>query len=363
MILWAIVGIGSIHCAVFLHMLFRFKSLPKNTSKPLTHSFSIIVPVRNEAATLSRLISQLIHLDYPRDQFEIIVVDDASEDGTLNNLPDAPNLKIFKLSEGMVGKKRAIELGVQHAANEWILTTDGDCQVPATWLSSFNSALTDEVQLVVGPVRMEATHFLGRLQSYDFSLLIGYAASLVGMGVPSMSNGANLCYRKSIFLAVGGYSGNSGIPSGDDEFLLLKVVKRQPKGIRFNNDPCAVVVTDPKDTFRDLLNQRKRWLSKWTLHKNPRIIASVLLTLVDNLSMLACITGVVLGYFPVWTLSILAARWLVKGCFSFEVNQLLRGKTHWLAAALYELLYPFYVVLLSFASIFGHYTWKGRKYP
>jgi cellulose synthase/poly-beta-1,6-N-acetylglucosamine synthase-like glycosyltransferase len=363
MILWAVLGIGVLHCAVFLHVFFRFRSLPKAVSKEVLHSFSIIVPVRNEAATLRPLIAQLIQLDYPQDQFEIIVVDDASEDGTLDQLPAAPNLKILQLPEGKVGKKRAIELGVAHAAYDWIITTDGDCSISPTWLGSFNNALAEDVHLVVGPVRMDGETLLGRLQSYDFSLLIGYAASLVGMGIPSMSNGANLCYRKRTFDEVGGYNGNKQVPTGDDEFLLLKIVKLYPTGIRFNNDPRAVVSTGPKHTFADLLNQRKRWLSKWTLHKNPRIIASVLLTLTDNLAMLVCMLGVALGFLPVWLLGILVARWLVKGWFSARVNRLLHGRTHWLAAGLYEVLYPFYVVLLSFASIFGHYTWKGRTYP
>lgn len=363
MILWAVLIVGGLHCGVFLYILLQFRTLPKNLEVTTTATFSIIVPVRNEAATIRRLVKQVMALDYPKDAFEIIVVDDGSDDGTLDALDGLYNVKMYRLPEGIIGKKRAIEWGIQHASYEWIITTDGDCEVPASWLRSFNSALGADVHLVVGPVRMKSRTLLGNLQSYDFSLLIGYAAGLVGMGVPSMSNGANLCYRKHVFQEVGGYTGNSSIPSGDDEFLLLKVVKRYPRGIRFNNDSKAVVVTDPKETFADLLNQRKRWLSKWTLHKNPRIISSVILTLLDNLSMMLCLLGVLVGYFPVWALTILVARWVVKGWFSYEVNRLLVGKTQWFAAALYEVLYPFYVVLLSFASIFGHYTWKGRKYP
>lgn len=365
MIHWAVLIVGAIHGAAFLYLLVRFQALKKPIRAVEEHSFSIIVPVRNEEKTISPLIQQILELDYPKEKYEVIIVDDSSEDSTLdmlNSVIKTGSVSIYKLPEGVVGKKKALELGIQNARYEWILTTDGDCEVPESWLRSFNSSIDDKAQLIVGPVRMIAENWLGRIQSFDFSLLIGYAASLVSMGIPSMSNGANLCYRKQTFLELGGYTGNDQIPSGDDEFLLLKVVKKHPESIRFNNSSDAVVRTMAKPDFSSLLNQRMRWLSKWTLHKNPRIISSVLLTLVDNLLMIVGWVGIFAGYFPLWVISVFILRWLIKGLFSYRVNQLLKGRTYWLFAGLYELLYPFYVVLLSFASIFGYYTWKGRKY-
>ena len=365
MIHWAVLIVGVLHGATFLYLLFRFQALKKPIQSNHEYSFSIIVPVRNEEKTILPLVEQILALDYPKEKFEVIIVDDSSEDATrkkLEMLVAQQAVQLYSLPEGVVGKKKALELGIEKANFEWIVTTDGDCEVPSTWLSSFNHFIEEGTHLIVGPVRMMAGNWLGRIQSFDFSLLIGYAASLVGMGIPSMSNGANLCYRRATFQDLGGYAGNDQIPSGDDEFLLLKVVKKYPDSIRFNNSPDAVVRTIAKPDFASLLNQRMRWLSKWTLHKNPRIISSVLLTLFDNLLMIIGWVGVFTGFFPVWVLVVFVIRWVIKGLFSYKVNQLLKGKTYWLFAALYELLYPFYVVLLSFASIFGYYTWKGRKY-
>jgi cellulose synthase/poly-beta-1,6-N-acetylglucosamine synthase-like glycosyltransferase len=365
MIQWVVLIAGAIHSAVFCYLLLRFQGLKKPNPSNTQHTFSIIVPVRNEESTILTLVQQILAQDYPKERFEVIVVDDSSEDATLEKLKGhsaMESIKILELSDGVVGKKKALELGIQHAKHDWILTTDGDCEVTKNWVNSFNAQVNEEAQLIVGPVRMEATNWLGRIQSFDFSLLIGYAASLVSMGVPSMSNGANLCYRKSTFKELGGYTGNDQIPSGDDEFILLKVVKNYPNSIRFNNDSGAVVSTMAKPNFGSLLNQRKRWLSKWTLHKNPRIVTSVLVTLLDNLLMILGWVGIAMGYFPLWLIGVFVVRGLVKGFFSYQVNKLLKGKTFWFFVGLYELLYPFYVVLLSFASIFGYYTWKGRKY-
>ncbi len=364
MIEWAIVIVGAIHCGVFLNLIYRFSLLPSPIQSKNGLTFSIIIPVRNEVNNLSRLLESIHQQDYPDEKFEIIVVDDSSEDGTLEQVKSESHsgLKFLSLSGGKKGKKAAIELGVANATKEIILTTDGDCRVPQTWLSSFNQAFDERTKMVVGPVKMTYSNFLGALQSFDFSILIGYAASLVGMGIPSMSNGANLAYRREVFGEVGGYSGNDQIPSGDDEFLLLKVVKKHPSGIRFLKDSGAVVSTEPKPGFMELLNQRIRWLSKWTLHKNPKIIVSVIAILIDNLAMILCILGLIFGFLPAWVGLVLVGRFLIKGLFSMQTNKLLQGKTNWLAVIVYEFIYPFYVVLLSLASIFGYYTWKGRKY-
>lgn len=368
MIEWALVLISLLHISAFVYLLASFAKLPIANSETKESyaecTFSIIVPVRNEAEKIERLLESIEDMYYDPDDFEVLLVDDSSEDHTLDVVNGRSwnfDLKVFSLN-GQIGKKAAIEKGVGQAENDVIITTDGDCLVPKTWLQSFRQSFKEGVQLVVGPVRMNYSGLFGALQSFDFSILIGYAASLVGMGIPSMSNGANLAYRREVFNAVNGYAGNQQIPSGDDEFLLLKVAKKYPDSIRFSKNSESVVSTEPKGSFADLLNQRVRWLSKWTLHKNPKIIVSVLGILIDNLSMIALILGLIIGFLPSWILVVFIGRFLIKGFFSARVNRLLRGRTHWLAVLVYEFIYPFYVLLLSFASIFGHYTWKGRTY-
>lgn len=365
MIEWIIVGVAGVHCLVFSNLIFRFHRLQKNQEFSNSLTFSIIIPVRNERRNILQLLRSIEELDYHKDSFEVLVVDDSSSDNTLGILKDhvfSFTCRALSLGSSEMGKKAAIELGVNEAKNEIIVTTDGDCQVPKNWLSSFSAVFDDQTKMVVGPVKMSHSNFFGALQSFDFSVLIGYAASLVGMGVPSMSNGANLAYRKAIFKEVEGYKGNSQIPSGDDEFLLLKVVRKFPGSIRFLKNSAAVVSTTPKETFNTLLNQRVRWLSKWKLHKKGQIVLAVLAVLFDNLAMLAAVVGVVGGWLEPWVLVAFIPRMLVKGIFSAQVNKLLGGVTNWLAVAVYELVYPFYVLLLSFVSIFGHYTWKGRAY-
>ncbi|MCP4460548.1 MAG: glycosyltransferase [Cytophagales bacterium] len=365
MIEWVVIGVAVMHSLIFLFLYLAFRRIETKTYPENKLTFSILIPVRNEQENIGNLLADINKLDYPTDMFELIVVDDNSEDKTsdvVQSFKAGYDLRYVELEGDKKGKKPALELGVSKANNEIILTTDGDCRVQPNWLKSFNESYDDSTKLVVGPVRMESKNLFGALQSVDFSILIGYAASLVRLGKPSMSNGANMAYRREIFSKVNGYEGNHQVPTGDDEFLLLKVAEHYPGSISFVKQSGAVVSTDPKDSFAEFINQRKRWLSKWTLHKNASIIISVLLILIDNLAMIVGWIGLINGFISFWFLLFFAFRMVAKALFSSQVNSLLESSNHIFSYVMYELIYPFYVLLLSFASIFGNYTWKGRKY-
>jgi poly-beta-1,6-N-acetyl-D-glucosamine synthase len=362
MITWVVLIICALHALVFILLYFAWDHLKISDAQPTQNTgVTVIVPVRNESANIQALIHDLLTQDYPKHLLEIIIVDDNSEDGTWE-LIQAESVSPLRLPANQKGKKAAIELGVSQASHPWILTTDGDCRVPSGWVSAMMQQASESVNLVVGPVRMVNGTWFGALQSLDFTILIGYAASLVRLGVPSMSNGANLLYRRGRFTEVGGYDGNRHVPSGDDEFILLKIARKFPGSIRFMKSPGAVVTTQAKSGFGDFLNQRKRWLSKWTIHKSGQIILAVLLILVDNLAILLGWLGLAVGFISPWFLAGLGVRVFAKGLFTRCVGHFLGSHPSWWVLLLYELIYPPYIIVLSLASIFGHYTWKGRTY-
>jgi chlorobactene glucosyltransferase len=92
---------------------------------------SIIVPARDEENNIERCVRSLLAQDYPR--FEVIVVNDCSEDATgkiLDKLGEGdPRLKVIEgkpLPEGWMGKAHAIVQGYSHAKGDWLLFTDAD---------------------------------------------------------------------------------------------------------------------------------------------------------------------------------------------------------------------------------------------
>jgi len=144
--------------------------------KPSKTKFSIIVPFRNEADNILLLLQSLNTLKYPKQLFEIILVDDASEDNSVElikgfiseNSIDYDESNILIIENNRISKspkKDAINTAIQHAKNEWIITTDADCIVPKYWLNSFDYFIQkNTTKFIVAPVAYyEVNSFLQRV--------------------------------------------------------------------------------------------------------------------------------------------------------------------------------------------------------
>ena len=199
-----LVAILTILYAVLL-MAYRFWYSKLSVFKPAdnvapTTKFSIVIPARNEAANIKACVESILAQDYPKEAFEIIVMDDFSEDDTAFIVEalhhQHSNVHLFKLAdyfkphELTAFKKKAIEKAVSHAKGDWIITTDADCIVPAKWLSLYNAyILKEQPVFVAAPVMFIKTKgILNQFQILDFLALQGITAASVGAGKHSMSN-------------------------------------------------------------------------------------------------------------------------------------------------------------------------------
>ena len=177
------------------------KSFSAEETESSAHFLSVIIPFRNEEKNLFALIESLRKLDYPKEKFELILIDDHSTDNSLNNARelshDYPNFKV--VSAPANGKKSAIGYGVEISKGEIIVTTDADCEVPMDWLRSISNQFQNPARcMVVGAVRIKTNDsFFSKLQSIEFSSLIGSAASTLSLGFPSMCNGAKNRQREN----------------------------------------------------------------------------------------------------------------------------------------------------------------------
>ncbi len=330
---------------------------------------SIVVAVRNEENTIQNLLDDISNLDYPSDKFEVWVVNDHAEDKTgevvekwlaQNHLRQ---FHLLNLPGDKTGKKAAITEGINKAQGEIIVTTDADCHVPSGWLKSIAKAFDESTQLVSGGVRFSADNsFWGRLQLMEFASLIGTGAATLGLGKPTMCNGANLAYRKRAFGEVDGYTGNEQISSGDDEFLLQKIVKRYPKGIRFNADPSGVVEARPAPTLSEFFNQRIRWAGKWRGHG---IGVSALLAVFVFLFYCSVVLLVALSLMGNMAyqdvLLLLVAKMVFEGVFLFRVLKFLQIRFNSTSFFVLQVVYPLYVIFFALTANFLRANWKGRR--
>lgn len=339
---------------------------PRVSNRRPFKSLSVIIAVRNEAATIGHLLDDLSNQNYPKDKFEIIVVNDHSEDGTIQvvekKIINSTNVNIV-VNEGE-GKKLAITTGVRLSKGEIIITTDADCRVGANWLETINDSFSNEsIKMVFGPVKMQRENsFFSRLQTIEFSSLIGTGAATWAMGTPTMCNGANLAFQKEVFFEVDEYLGNYQIASGDDEFLMRKIWQKYPEGIRFNNSKESIVSTIPHPTLVGFIDQRLRWAGKWKFNKDLKSKLLAVYIFIFQLSVLSLPFFVLMEYVSLRTaIFFLFVKAIVEFLFIRAVTSWLSIKWDWLSFIVLQFVYPFYAVCIGLFSSFLMPSWKGRK--
>jgi len=336
------------------------------SNKDAMQSLSVIIPVRNEAETIDCLLDDLFNQRYPKDKFEIIVVNDHSEDNTIQvvekKIENSTNLRIVT-NEGM-GKKLAITTGVTVSMGEIIVTTDADCRIGSDWLRSIYDLFDEEkTKMVFGAVKIQTDDSLfSKLQAIEFASLIGSGAATLAMGIPTMCNGANLSFRKDTFLEVNGYEGNTQILSGDDEFLMRKISHKYPDGIRFNNLQENIVCTSAQPTLAEFIVQRLRWAGKWKNNKDVKSKLVALYIFLFHLSVLALPALVILNYITLsFALLFILVKVILEFMFLRSVTLWLKVKWDWEAFVLLQLFHSFYVVVIGVVSNFAKPLWKGRR--
>jgi glycosyltransferase involved in cell wall biosynthesis len=117
-----------------------------NVATPL---LSIIVPVYNGSHTIAACLDSLLSLDYPREQFEIVVVNNASTDRTAEILATYRD-RARLLEEKTRGPSAARNRGILEAGGKIIAMTDADCVVDRHWLRNLVQPLEDESVGIVG---------------------------------------------------------------------------------------------------------------------------------------------------------------------------------------------------------------------
>ena len=247
---------------------------------------SVLISIRNEENHIERLLNNLQSQIYPNDKIEFILVNDHSTDNTLSLLQKSnlQNLKVLNMPKNKFGKKNAISMAVSIAEGDIILASDADCSFSSNWVQAMVSCfINDNVKLVSGPVTFNKKKGVFQaLQALEFTSLIGSGAGAIGIQTPIFCNGANMAYRKDVFLQVNNFK-SENIASGDDVFLLHYIKAKYSNSIFFAKDKNAIVMTESTKNIRQFVNQRKRWVAKASVYKDMDSIYSSYLVFIANL--------------------------------------------------------------------------------
>ena len=346
--------------------------LASNDFKKPTNSFSIIIPFRNEASNLNELLISVLGLNYPLHLFEILLVNDASEDDSWQIIEtfqrEHPELNIQLIQNNRKTKspkKDAINTAINLSKFDWIVTTDADCEVPKNWLQSFNMFIEKKQPVFISaPVKFkEENSFLFHFQNLNFISLMGSTIGAFGIKKPFLCNGANLCYKKESFQKLHGFEGNSAIASGDDIFLLEKMEKHYPTKTLFLKSNESIVETKSEHTWKSFFNQQLRWASKSGSYKNWFSKTVGLSVFSTNLVVL--ITGFSLFSEPnnwKFFIGILIQKMFIDILLIERSTTFLNIKKSLQLYPIISLLYPFYIVFIAITSSFKNYNWKGRTF-
>lgn len=351
---------------IYLLLLFAFLLGFRKYKKSDFHvnseriTFSIVVPFRNEATNLNALLSSFQRLNYKQDDFEIILVNDCSEDDFQISGFDLPILLLNVTEKSLSPKKAAIELAIQHSMMNWIVTTDADCLVPSEWLLKLSDYIHHTAaEMIAGPVFFQKeNNFLADFQQIEMASLQAVTIGSFGLKIPFMCNGANLAYSKKFFKVLNGFKGNEQLASGDDVFLLQKAVKTFPEKVQFLKDANFYVSTKSAPSWKSLFYQRVRWAGKSTAYSSFIGKMTAIVVFSANCAFIGALILLFFGKLEVVPLLIL--KGLIDVFLAFQVANFYEIRLKHLFAT--YLLYPFFSSAVAIWSLFGSFEWKGRRY-
>ena len=294
--------------------------LPKQQPNVLP-GVSVIVCARNEEDNLKDYLHALLAQDYPC--FEVIVVDDGSEDESVRVLKEYarqyPNLYLTFVPQGarvISSKKLALTIGIKAAKHDYILLTDADCRPESRyWIREMIGGFSsDTTEVVLGfGAYFEKKGLLNRLICYD-TLFSGLQyMGMAKCGFPYMGVGRNLAYRKDTFFKNNGFQGLLTERAGDDDLFVNKVANKTNTGVVCT--PNSITWSQPKSTWHEWLHQKRRHLSvspHYSTRSKMRIVIEPftrgLAYFLLILSLIAC----VLGYMP-WIIgTIVVGLWVSR---------------------------------------------------
>jgi len=338
------------------------------------YSYSILIPVRNEEKNIADCLNSIFanaHFDFER--LQVIVIDDYSEDNTVNVVQNFnhPNVHLLSLKESFESsstsflkinafKKAALNLGLQHAKGDYIIQLDGDVLLTNNYLQTIDDFIRSTApNFVAAPVVFSSNNSIYQ----DFQVLDFLGMMLVTQaGIESqlwyMANGANMIYKKELL-----DFDTNGQASGDDVFGIQSIAAKNKDHIYFLKSPDATVTTIPQQNFSGFVNQRMRWATK---NKQMNLKMLVMMAVPFFNALWIAVHFFAIYFFGKVALIMLVTHLLFKMMVDYiyldEAAQFFnkeKSMKHFISSYFLHLVYLSVIGLMSL--FVKKYSWKGRK--
>ena len=316
---------------------------------------SVVICARDEEANLTNFLPSFLEQDYPN--FEVIVVNDCSEDNTQTVLEELakqyPNLRISVIKKDPVfkhGKKMAMLVGIKAANNEHLVFSDADCQPESTvWLAEMAAGFGEKNKIILGyGGYLKESSLLNSYIRYDtfFSGMQFLGMALAGR--PYMGVGRNLAYLKSFFFEKRGFSTHYHLRSGDDDLFVNGNAESDTTSVVAS--PGAITRSVPAGTFGSWIRQKQRHSSTFSFYKSRDKI----LLFLEPFSRIVYYTTLI------WLIALLTSipvvaglaliRLVIRTVIYSKVSRLLNEKSIVVYSIIFDIFSPLLNSIVYFSS-------------
>lgn len=338
---------------VNLFYFFSFFSFSTSGIKNKLHPeipVSVIICAKNEEENLKNFLPSILEQDYP--DFEVIVINDASLDNTLEVIEEFqkidPRIQIVDVQNNeafWANKKYALTLGIKKARNQHLLFTDADCAPQSkNWIRemSRNFQPGNTIVLGYGGYFQHTGSFLNKLIRFETLLTAIQYFSFARLGSPYMGVGRNLAYTSSQFYELKGFATHLHLRSGDDDLFVNEAATAENTAICFH--PDSITRSVPKNNFSEWFRQKKRHISVAGNYKTKHKILLGAFYIFRVLFWLLFALLLILQIYPKIALSILGIKLITEAFVYFKAAKKLNEKdVVW--------LFPFLDLFLIFLQL------------
>jgi cellulose synthase/poly-beta-1,6-N-acetylglucosamine synthase-like glycosyltransferase len=258
-VIYISIYIGLISTSFFILSFFAGKRKPKELFSDEELPFvSILIPAFNEEKSVAPTLDSILDIDYPKDKFEVVFVDDGSKDKTLKvaQAYEKKGVRVFHKENDPVGKKgSAMNFALKKARGEIVVSMDADTFVDRKSLKQMVRYFKNEEVMCVSPgiTVYKPRNLLQRIQYMEYLMGLFLRKAFASVNAIHITPGAFSAYRKVFFDKYGGYE--EGNLTEDLEVAL----RIQANHYIIENSPDSPVYTIAPSKFKELLIQRRRW--------------------------------------------------------------------------------------------------------
>lgn len=295
---------------VFLLISFlEKKPSAKTSARPARYpTVSVIVPCFNEEQTIGRTLESLLALDYPKDKFDIVVVDDGSTDGTRaiaeRFAMRHPQVNYFYKENG--GKWTALNFAIERSRAEIVGCLDADSFVaPDALLEAVKTFEQNPLAMAATPAMKvyKARNVLEMMQAVEYTFGIFYKKMFDNLAAINVLPGPFSLYKRELFAKIGLFR---HAHNTEDMEIAFRI---HAHGLKIVNAHTSFVYTTVPRSVRALLLQRTRWSQGFL--QNSRDYAFMFLnprfgnfgTLVLPFGLAAFFAGLYTAGFALWNIT------------------------------------------------------------